>query len=84
MVQVVTGSNRQAWRGHYNLVGTQGRTQLHETRSSRVRRQHIVNSRQETEGWLGQLGATNPKRLGVYNRQTKGVTSGRTSRGAAA
>ena len=64
-VRTVANRNRQAWRGPYNLVGAQGRTQLHETRSGRVKRQHVVNSRQETKGWLSQLGAMNPKHPGV-------------------
>ena len=42
VVGIVTGSNRHAWRVHYNLVGAQERTQVHETRSGRVRRQNVV------------------------------------------
>ena len=64
-VRTVAGSNRQAWRGHYNLVGAQGRTQLHEIGIDGVKRQHTVNSRQEIEGWLGLLGAIDPKHSGV-------------------
>ena len=37
VVRTVTDSTRQKWRGHYNLVGAQGRTQLHETGSNGVR-----------------------------------------------
>ena len=63
--QAVVDSNRQAWRGHYNLVGAQGRTQLYEIGSGWVKRQHVVNFRQEIKGRLSQLGVTNPKHLGV-------------------
>ena len=82
-VKTVVGSNKQAWRGHYNLVGAQGRTQLHENRSGGVKRQNAVT--------LGKnRGPARPARghesqaSGCLELRTKGVTNGRTSRGTAA
>ena len=41
-VRTVVGSNRQAWRGHCNLVGAQGRTHSTKTGSDGVKRQNAV------------------------------------------
>ena len=41
-VRTVADSNRQAWRGHCNLVGAQGRTHSTKTGSGGVKRQNAV------------------------------------------
>ena len=46
-VRTVAGSNKQAWRGHCNLVGAQGRTQLHEHRQWRGQASERSHSRKE-------------------------------------
>ena len=79
-VRTIAGSNRQAWRGHYNLVGAQGRTQLHENRRGGVRHQNAVtlgkNRGPARPAWGHESQAS-----GCLEPRTKGVTSGRTSQG---